>query len=255
MSCDFMERETTTGRYLAGKMSEEERVSFELHYFDCDDCFSSLQALQIVEEALAKPPHPLELARPVGRRSLQSSAYARSIGWAVAAVALVAIGIAVLLTTRPIPSAPTVQLKSPPVASAPTPARPVEIAKIGPPPYLASRLRGAEPDRAAFESAMTHYQRGDYRTAAASLQKLPGAEARFFLGACYLELGDSRSASGAFRQVFQTPETPYLEEAHFYLAAAYLLQGDRGAARKEWEIVVSLRGDLERRARALLAAK
>ena len=41
--CEFSAEEAE--RYVAGTMDESERTGFEDHFFTCDDCFRTVQAL------------------------------------------------------------------------------------------------------------------------------------------------------------------------------------------------------------------
>jgi hypothetical protein len=65
-------------RYVLGQMGEAEQTSFEEHFFGCDACFASVQALQQMQTALRGAPAQETLveqtAAPVGPAAVQPAA-------------------------------------------------------------------------------------------------------------------------------------------------------------------------------------
>ena len=51
-------------RYVLGQMGEAEQASFEEHFFGCDACFASVQALQQMQTALRTAPAQVGQATP-----------------------------------------------------------------------------------------------------------------------------------------------------------------------------------------------
>lgn len=229
MTCKQIESDGVIEQYVANKLTNAARKQFEIHYFECDQCFQTLEAYQATATALKKP-----------RRS-------RRWIWAAAAAAAV-----VIISLRFIPHKATPQIE-------PTP---ILMVQVDPPPFSVPALRSV-PDSATrqFYSAMEPYERNDYPAAIESLKKFldgspkrlrPYLDAEFFLGACYLLTNQADNASTALTPV--VAESPYLEEAHFLMADAWLKKGDPDHARAELEKVIGIGGDLKARAQALLAS-
>ncbi len=229
MTCKEIESDGVIEQYVANKLTNAARKQFEIHYFECDQCFQTLEAYRAAAQALKRPPR--------SRRWI----------WAVAAAALVIISL------RFIPHQATPKIE---------PA-PVQMVQVDRPPFSVPALRSV-PDSATrqFYSAMEPYQRNDYPAAIQSLKKFldgspknvrPYIDAEFFLGACYLLTNQADNASTTLEPVLAA-ESPYLEEAHFLMADAWLKKGDPDHARVELEKVIAMGGDLKTRAQALLAS-
>jgi tetratricopeptide (TPR) repeat protein len=228
MTCKQIEADGVIEQYVANKLTNATRKQFELHYFECDQCFQTLETYRAAATVLKRPPR--------NRRWI----------WAVAAAAIVIIGLRFI----PHPAAP------PKMESAP-----VLMVQVDPPPFSVPTLRSV-PDSATrrFYSAMEPYQRHDYPAAIESLNKVldglpkrgrPFLDAEFFLGACYLLTNQADNASVALQPVLSA-DSPYLEEAHFLMAETWLKKSDPDQARTELEKVIDMGGDLKGRAQALL---
>jgi TolA-binding protein len=228
MTCKQIESDGVIEQYVANKLTNAARKQFEIHYFECDLCFQTLEAYQAAAQALKTPP--------------------RSRRWIWAAAAAAAL---VIISLRLIPHKATPKIEPAPVL----------MVQVDPPPFTVPALRSV-PDSATrrFYSAMEPYQRNDYRAAIESLKKFldgspknvrPYIDAEFFLGACYLLTDQAANASTTLEPVLAV-ESPYLEEAHFLMADAWLRKGDPGHARAELEKVIAMGGDLKTRAQALL---
>jgi TolA-binding protein len=230
MTCKQIESDGVIEQYVANKLPNAARKQFEIHYFECDRCFQTLEAYQAAAQALKRPP--------------------RSRRWIWTAAAAAAL---IIISLRFIPhkAAPKIE-----------PA-PVLMVQVDPPPFIVPALRSV-PDSATrqFYSAMQPYQRKDYPAAIASLNKFldgspkdvrPSIDAEFFLGACYLLTNQVDNASTTLAPVLAA-DSPYLEEAHFLMADAWLKKGEPDHARAELEKVIAMGGDLKTRAQALLAS-
>ena len=80
------------------------------------------------------------------------------------------------------------------------------------------------------------FNTGDYAAAATALEsylqnKPDNAEARYFLGICYLETSQYGRAESIFREL-SDGDSAYKNEGLWYLALATLRQDDRDRARK-----------------------
>lgn len=263
MNCEDVVQGETVERYLNGQLGDEERDSFEEHYFECRRCFDLLRTYQDIQAELART---------------RESALPEAPGWSsvwrwtwIPAAAGVLLAVSLVLLTRPLPeisSPPTPEVgPSEPEPTAPSsvpPSSPSKpslelLARVEPPPYEAMRLRGA-PDEATarFQEAMVHYQRGDYRAAisglraAADLDPEAAAHVLFFLGVSELLEGESERAIGDLGRTIALGDSAYLEEAHFFLAKAHLHEESIEDAYRELETTAQLGGEREAEARALL---
>ena len=242
MDCVRITDELVMEKYLLGNLSESEREAFEQHFFECDECFARLEALQAAQQALA--------ARPVSRAfQIEHPQRIRTWGWPVAAAALVVIGLVAVLWWLMRPPFPRTAALSPALA---------ELARIGPPSYEPVRLRGAQDEaQQRFRTAMEFYLTDDYASAIPGLEEAvdldPNApNISFYLGACYLLEGQTSEGIGSLQHTIDLGDTPYLEEALLLLAKARIRQRDSSGARATLERVESLEGDLRTEANTLI---
>ncbi len=267
-------------RYVAASMDDEERTSFEDHFFACDVCFRTVQALEDARIVLAEG----ETEQQVGS-AMHTSARGLPLRWMAAAATLVTtLGLSAMVWRRPpadVPTAiPTTAAAPQPVASAPsgqapasipaatptppsTPGRLERWAAVVPPQYVALTTRSgpdqeSDPNSRAFDEAMTHYSAGRHRQAADGLQVLAdrapaAAHVHFFLGISALMSGNVARARGALQRSADAGVSPYSDEAHFYLAKVALRAGDLTTAARELEIAVDREAGPDGDAARLLA--
>jgi hypothetical protein len=268
-------------RYVAGTMDESERTGFEDHFFACDDCFRTVEALDEARRLVGVPGQTVPVREAV--RGIGAPSYL-PLRW-LAAAATVIFAVAIWQTTRPdlptssaTPPAEAVTpsasaTAAPPQPAAVAPAAPVvsprpptsshqdrlaRWAAVAPPQYLALPTRAErDTDAQAFEAAMAHYSAGRHRQAADHLQPLAerspdAAHVHFFLGISHLMTGDVTQARGALQRTAAIGVTPYSDEAHFYLAKAALRAGDLDVAAKELQIAVDREAGPEGQAARLL---
>lgn len=213
MNCPEVELEHIVEQYLAGQLREPEREQWELHYFECDRCFAALQAMLAVQSAL-RAAGPAMI--PVRRRPVWA--------WPAMGLAAAAALFAAVLFTRP--SHEAARNVPPAVAHEGI----LTLARVEPPPYAASTLRGPGDSAASdFRAAMENYPAGDYHATAAALRQVlqrhpDSADARYFLGICELLDGKAQAAVPELRSI-AAAGSPYAEEAHYFLAQAYLRLG------------------------------
>jgi hypothetical protein len=128
-----------------------------------------------------------------------------------------------------------------------------QLADLALPPYLASNLRGESKD-ARFEAGMKEYANGNCRGALVALSQVPAEStearaAKFYSGACQMRLGDFASATGVLRKIADAGDSPQ-QEAALYGLAQIALAGNYPATAHAYLLrTISLRGDLEQRAR------
>jgi tetratricopeptide (TPR) repeat protein len=242
MDCVRITDELVMEKYLLGNLSDSEREAFEQHFFECDECFARLEALQAAQQALA--------ARPVSRAfQIEHPQRIRTWGWPVAAAALVVIGLVAVLWWVMRPPFPRTAALSPAL---------LQLTQIEPPSYEPVRLRGAQDEaQQRFRTAMEFYSAGDYASAIPGLDEAAGLDPNapnisFYLGACYLLEGRTSEGIESLQHTVDLGDTPYLEEALLLLAKARIRQRDLDAARAALERVVSLEGDFASEANDML---
>ena len=246
MTCTDVDERDIAESYLLGRLNEDDRTAFEQHYFECARCYSQLEAIGAVREALARQP----------RRSTLSSRWP----WLAAAAALL-LAISSALVWQSLRSGdraqPAGNVVSAPAERPPSP-NPEELARLAvfaPPPYSPTRFRNSA-DRAAFTLGMREYVAQEFQRAIPALERAlresPSAEdARFYLGASYLLAGRSPDAISALDPLASSTRSPYAEEAQFLIAKAHLKAGDLPAALVALDKTTAMRGDREQEARAL----
>ncbi len=266
MTCEDVIRSEIVEKYLLDQLGEDARASFEEHYFECDRCFGLLQTYRGLQAELARTRDAEPLTVP--RRT-----WVWRWAWAPA-MAVASIAVSVALWQRPFteiyrPVSEGIQPSAParPPAQPESPSRPPssplkpsldDLARVEPPRYAPSRLRGvADEAGARFQDAMRRYQRRDYTAAieelrAASDLDPEAAHIVFFLGVSHLLAEQPDAALNRLRQTIALGDSPYNEEAHFYLAKAYLQTGNIDEANRELESTIRLRGEREAEARLLL---
>jgi hypothetical protein len=251
-------------QYFEGTLTESEGARLEEHYFSCPVCLNIMRTLQTAAEEFALMP---VVSVPAKRWSLPGWPV---LVWSTAAVgAMLLIGIFAFRNFEPRPSQPAVVLNqrtpsiqpaAPPPPEPVPPAshaslvRPSELADLTLPVSLIPTLRGEKQD-VRFLEGMKEYAKGNCDGAVKALLKVPAedAEARtaaFYAGACRMHLGDYASASALLHKVADVENAPRQEAALYLLAQVALAENDPAAAHVYLERVLSLRGDLESKARA-----
>jgi TolA-binding protein len=256
VNCSQVEERDLADQYLLDLLTEPEREEFEVHYFECESCFSDLQTRRAVQDELR-----LQSA-PVARVGLSWFRLPVWVPGFVAVFLLIGLGIwwrrassiqpVMASSSQPTNvAAPTVETPS----AAPLLER---LAHVMPPPYVAVALRGPE-DRAQeeFRQAMQYYVEGDYGNAIGGLRAAAIASPRtpafsFYLGACYLLTHQVENAIDALRKTVSLGDSSYLESAHFLLAKAYLAEGRVPAAQDEFKTTIRFGGSKQSEAREIL---
>ncbi len=277
-------------RYVAASMDEAERTSFEDHFFACDTCFRTVQALVDARSVLAESG-----STDTGQHAGNIIGTARRglpLQWMAAAATLViTMGLSVMVwrsstpagdpaepaapsevpATAPLAVPPAPKVEAPPPAPVPTATAPLlnvqdrlaRWAAVVPPQYVTLPTRSGQDQEAdannrTFEEAMTHYSAGRHRQAADGLQVLAdrapaAAHVHFFLGISELMSGNVARARGALQRSAEAGVSPYSDEAHFYLAKVAFRAGDLTTAARELEIAVDREAGPDGDAARLLA--
>jgi len=267
--CNGSPAEWNALAYIEGSLPEAEAERFEEHYFDCPACLESLQALQAARSGLEKMPPPV-FEQPTRRKFLNWRTATWAIGSAAAAL-LVVFFAHRMLSGNPGEPSGRAQVTTP--AAVPQPARPadagkaarpadagesaakpMELADLSLPVFVAPNLRGVD-ERGWFQAGMKAYSAGDCAGTLKALNRVAvesrdGLAAEFYSGACRMHDGDLNGAAGTFRAVAEAGDSAQQEAAYYYLAQVELAENDAAAAHRALLKTVTLRGDLERKARA-----
>jgi TolA-binding protein len=247
-------------QYVTGVMSEPTQAKFEEHYFACDACFQTVEALQNAGRRLESTvPKPATVSR---------RAWIRPVSLMAAAATVI---LSVILWRSPRPVAPPASSSAPapaPTAAAPPATNPPgsaldsqleRMATVVPPQYvtLITRSQGDE-SATGFEQAMTYYVAGRYDHAARALSatanrspNLPHVQ--FFLGISELMLGNLDAARKALQRTARSGVTPYADEAHFYLGKVALRAKDLPTAQREFQMAAMRKAGPTGEAAKLLA--
>jgi hypothetical protein len=246
--------------YVEGTLPASEVEQFEEHFFDCPACLVRLQAIQAVGRELARNP-VASRREPEPRIRLGWPTWLWTAG-AIAAVLLVCVFTYESLEARlakptvaqgPPKSIPQMQTAAQPAQPTATPVRISQLADMTLPVYSLPNLRGESLD-AHFEAGMKEYAAGNCRGAIKALAMVPGESsegrvAEFYSGACQRRMGNLASASQLLRKVADAGDSPQQEAALYSLAQIALTDNDPVTAHRYLLRTISLRGDLEQRAR------
>ena len=243
--------------YVEGTLPENELERFEEHYFDCPVCLERVQAIQAMGQAMAH--RPIALTKTNDRPPSKVIAWPRH-AWALAAAAVLLL-VAGVVAYRVFEAQQTVAhtVPAPAPAAAPEPDSKgphaaAQLADLALPAFVAPTLRGASED-AHFQAGMTAYRQGRCNAATARLAGVPAQDetalaARFYTGVCQMHVGNLAAASATLRGVTAQGDSPQQESALYYLAQIALARNDATSAHHLLLHAISLKGDLEGRARA-----
>ena len=270
MDCNTVSSKNLAERYLVGDLDPGLQEEYERHYFECDACYSDLQRLTAIREAL----RTAEVESPVPVRTAR--AWKRPPAWITVTALAASMGVVAILVARyaqednvpvavsgspaslaPVPAAPDaapaptiVAAEAPAVADSGPPqvdTRPsrtqllTRLARVEPPTFSPLVLRGSQDEASQlFRDGMKAYVAGNYAAATPVLTRASAAdESRpdiaFYLAASQLMERAMLEAEAGFRAVIARGDTPFLGEAHFYLAKVHLARGDVESARTELE--------------------
>jgi tetratricopeptide (TPR) repeat protein len=253
MDCNQVREQAAAENYVLGRLTEDGLEAYELHYFQCERCFTELESLQAVQRGLHRKRGPI-LAEPLP----ELRPWLWWLWVPAAAVAALLLGVFLMQprSNRPVEIASAPQVARQPVDAA---ARLHDLSRIDPPLYNSTILRGAgDQARVRFRAAMEYYQKADYARAAEELKMAVKLDpnspaATFYLGASYLLSGQNAQGVDWLKRTVRMGDTAYREAAQFYLAKAYLRQGQTAAAAAELSKTAGIKGDYEHKSRELLA--
>ncbi|GBC78416.1 hypothetical protein HRbin08_01909 [bacterium HR08] len=249
-------------RYELGMLEDSEREAFLDHLAQCDFCHAELYALEPVtdllrakrEAALAVRERASRAKRLLWPLHLLAHLERRRVAWAAAILIAASATLVAVLWSRGPEKPPEVTSTAPP--QRPSPSGP----KSSLSPQEIARLRSAE-TRTPFESALSAYEKGDFVRAIELLMPIvrlepENAEAHFYLGASWLQLGRPQEAIGPLRRAVQLSVGVERERSRYHLALAYARAGQREEALRELEMLIAensvYRRDAEQTKRQLL---
>lgn len=255
MTCEDVVERGAAEDYLLDRLTDEEREAFEQHYFTCARCYTEVEALRDVQDALRRSGAPAK------------SRYVVSWTWlAAAALVVLAVTAAALMwrASRASDSSPAIASREaetpPPAQLSAAPSRPqidAQLARVEPPAYELRRLRtgGSRPE---FVAGMERYQAADYAGALPLLERAVAATpafepARFYLGATQLLAGRPQAGARTLAPLAARTDSPFAEEARFLSAKAHLKLGDQAAAVRALDATIELGGEREAEARRIKA--
>jgi tetratricopeptide (TPR) repeat protein len=254
MTCGEVSRHDIVEQYVLAQLGDEERDSFEQHYFECARCFELVRTYRDLQAELARTRESI-VATP-------ARSWIRQWAWLPAA-AVVILVVSAVVRQRPgstIVQPPSVESQPAATSAAPPAAQSSldELARVEAPGYTEGRLRGATDDAGTkFREGMARYQQRDYTGARSLLREASALDPKaphiaFFLGVSNLLAARPDEAVDSLRATIALGDSPYLAEAHFYLAKAYVKLGRVAEAIRELERTIRLGAEHEPEARLLL---
>jgi tetratricopeptide (TPR) repeat protein len=260
MNCREVEEQGVIERYFLGQLTDTQRDEFEQHYFECDACSSQVQTGYAIQEGLRHQPLPSS-PNPgwIRQKWLWMPAFALLGSLALAIGTWRYVGRPQQTPRQGSSPIPITKSKPQPNGGPKTSGPNLEeLARVQPPAYSATLLRGAEDEaEVEFGNAMQHYLKGDFTDAIPGLRAATNASPRaarysFYLGACYLITGQTGAAIASLQRTISLNETHYSQQAHYYLAIAYLQKKDVSRAKEELQLTVKPGGSMAAKAEEIL---
>lgn len=249
--CENIKSRELIDDYIQGKLPESEQEALEQHYFECDRCFTELQAREKLIEVIQERGETIFAEYIVKRKPVRESFWADFLdrlfpkaplwrqGWVYAAATAAVVLILVPLFSTLF-----------------GPNKYEHLADIKPYPYLLTGLRsGASDTERIFHEGMKLYTEEDYVQASQHLKEVvtknpDNVSAHFFLGISFMM---EENTGGAIQSLKRAATAqPDSEIFHWYLGQAYLKKGDGNKAIKEFEKVRDLDGEYRMRAEAMI---
>lgn len=239
--------------YQFGRLSDEEKKSFEAHLLECDCCCQEAYAFGPLVERLKANPQPflVELAKPASpprgigdwltRIADRFSDFfpepAKALGWSIVGAMAMAVIVLYLLTRGP------GELR--------------DLAQVEPYYFHAIIAMGPAEQTAAeklFLQGMAHYGKKEYEQALALLERAAAldsasAEFQFYLGVTNLLLRRPQAALMPLQKAVALDSARYGARARWYLGNAYLSLNDVQRALEEFHRVARLEGEYALQAR------
>lgn len=202
--------------YLEGTLAEEIQETFELHYFECDECYAQLKVVERL--------HSKEVPIVTGSKST-AAVWQWLLNWKPAlAVTMVLIAVVSFWVIDKDGNIEGLY----------------RVSDVPAPLYYKSETRDsagspAAVERAAvFDQAMDYYHQKNYSRTLELLKPMEHSEANakitFFKGICYLYTGSVDDSIQAFDLIIENMNPSYYDEAIYYKAIALLRKGKKKPA-------------------------
>jgi tetratricopeptide (TPR) repeat protein len=224
--------------YLSGNLPEEEQEAFEMHYFECDDCFALLKTA----ERLHSKDIPIVLE---GRKTSTVRQWLWNWKPAAAFAALFIIVFVSIITVNRSSHKKFLY----------------DVSEISAPAYMKSETRAGDTGvpgatNKVFEEAMGFYLRREYDRALHLLKQIEppdvNPQVTFFKGICFLFTDDRDRAIEQFDRIIEAMEPSYYDEAFYYKAIALIRSDKVDQAREQLKHLAEMFSPLAPKAKELL---
>ncbi len=217
-------------RYLKEEdLNEETREAFEMHYFECDLCFTELK----LRERLYSKEIPVVLTG--------SKKPLFILQWKplMAAASLILV---VLVSWFALNTGNQSQLL-------------YNLSQVDPPVYIESETRNPQLLQ-TISSAMTMYSQQKYAGALEMLEKIEPQQrppkAVFYSGICYLQTENPEAAVKQFDIIIAGMDASYYDEAIYYKGIALMRHGKKDDARHQFQHLASMFSPLSKKAELMM---
>jgi len=225
--------------YLARQLPDEQQEAFEMHYFQCDNCFAQLK----VEERLLSKEIPVVL----GQTTIMPS-WLWPLNWrplaGMASLVLVVM-VSVLFLNRG--DSGQSQLL-------------FQLADVSAPVYMTTETRDSapalNPSGQRFQEAMQFYNQKRYSDALGMLNQVQPSDSNpqvtFFKGICLLYSGAHSDAVTELDKIIQEMNPSYYDEAIYYKAIALIRQDKKAEALEQLKNLAEMFSPFSVRAKEML---
>ncbi|MCP5106688.1 MAG: zf-HC2 domain-containing protein [bacterium] len=214
--------------YLNGEIAEEKRETFELHFFECDDCFTELK----IRERLFSKEIPIVTA---GKKSFWAWGFKPMLVLS----SLLIVVVSTLLVVQNYRQAEFL----------------TGIAVAEPPAYIQSETRNTFQNE-SFSNAMTLYNKKQYHDVLTLLDTMDtqpnNPQVIFFKGICRLEINDPETAVTHFDIIIKEMNPSYYDEAIFYKGIALLRLNKKNDALKQFQNLASMFSPYSKQAKDII---
>lgn len=212
--------------YLHGDISEEDRETFEEHYFTCDECFTKLKINERLHKkgfrVVLKGKKPLFILKPI--------------------LVLSSIFVLVISSIIFINGVNRSRVMN-------------ELSKFSPPIFVPIETRNVSTQEKFF-LAMKHYKNKEYNQALQILENIElqsdNPQVTFFTGICYLINDNPRTAIKKFDIIIKDMNPSYYDEAIYYKGKALLKLKKKKAAMEQFENLSKMFSPYASRAKSIL---
>ncbi len=230
MKCD--EFNNLTDNYLLQELEDDAREQFEMHYFECDDCFAQLK----VKERLFSKEIPIVTGEKKAFRLLRFKP----------AFILASVFLLVIISSITYVSKLNDQRRHDYL---------YQISAFSPPVYFEGETRNNQAT-ALLPSAMKLYQKKEYAGALTLLKKIENGndnpQVTFFKGVCNLLLDVPEDALPHLNQIIQSMDPAYYDEAIYYKGIALLRMDQTDKALEQFRNLASMYSPYREKAKQII---